>query len=63
MILQSFLLAYRFAWALLLPVVLVYLWHRGRRDPDYRSHLAERFGFYGRDLPKDVIWLHAVSLG
>jgi len=62
-ILQAFLLAYRLAWALLLPVVLVYLWRRGRRDPDYRSHLAERFGFYGRDLPKGVIWLHAVSLG
>ena len=63
MILRLFLIVYRLAWAVLLPVVLVYLWHRGRRDPDYRSHLAERFGFYGRPLPQGVIWLHVVSLG
>ncbi len=63
MILQIFLGFYRLAWALLLPVVLVYLWRRGRKDPDYRSHLAERFGFYGRALPQGVIWLHVVSLG
>ncbi|NJS38704.1 MAG: 3-deoxy-D-manno-octulosonic acid transferase [Rhodobacteraceae bacterium] len=63
MILQLFLLVYRLAWLLLLPVVLVYLWHRGRKDPDYRSHLAERFGFYTRARPQGVIWLHVVSLG
>ncbi len=63
MILQLFLLVYRLAWLFLLPVVLVYLWHRGRKDPDYRTHLAERFGVYGRALPKGVIWLHVVSLG
>ncbi len=61
--LQLFLLVYRLAWVLLLPVVLLYLWRRGRKDPGYRSHLAERFGFYGRTLPQGVIWLHVVSLG
>lgn len=60
---QVFLILYRALWIVLLPVVLVYLWHRGRRDPDYRTHLAERFGFYDRELPKGAIWLHAVSLG
>lgn len=63
MILQIFLLIYRLAWVLFLPVVLVYLWNRGRKDPDYRLHLAERFGFYRRALPQGVIWLHVVSLG
>lgn len=63
MILQGFLILYRILWIVLLPVVLGYLWHRGRKDPDYRAHLAERFGFYGRDVPKGAIWLHAVSLG
>lgn len=63
MILQLFLLVYRLAWVLLLPIVLVYLWRRGRKDPDYRTHLAERFGFYRRALPQGVIWLHVVSLG
>jgi 3-deoxy-D-manno-octulosonic-acid transferase len=62
-ILRLFLAVYRLAWALLLPVVLLYLWRRGAKDPDYRSHLAERFGFYGRALPQGVIWLHVVSLG
>lgn len=63
MILILFLLLYRLAWLLLTPLVLVYLWLRGRKDPDYHHAIAERFGFYGRDLPKDVIWLHVVSLG
>ncbi len=63
MILQLFLAVYRLAWAVLLPAVLAYLWRRGRKDPDYRTHLAERFGFYGRALPHGVIWLHVVSLG
>ncbi|MCU0815346.1 MAG: 3-deoxy-D-manno-octulosonic acid transferase [Cypionkella sp.] len=63
MILNLFLLFYRLAWLLLTPMVLAYLWLRGRKDADYRRNLAERFGFYRQDLPKDVIWLHVVSLG
>jgi 3-deoxy-D-manno-octulosonic-acid transferase len=49
-------------WHLGLPIVLIYLWKRGRKDPLYRQHLAERFGRYGRGLPGSV-WIHAVSLG
>ncbi|MEZ5797861.1 MAG: glycosyltransferase N-terminal domain-containing protein [Paracoccaceae bacterium] len=63
MILRLFLMVYRLAWGLFLPLVLVYLWRRGRRDPDYRRHLAQRFGFYRSPLPQGAIWLHAVSLG
>ena len=63
MILWLFLLIWRLLWIPLLPLVLLYLWRRGRKDPDYRAHLAERFGFYRRALPQGAIWIHAVSLG
>ncbi|MBU2994687.1 glycosyltransferase N-terminal domain-containing protein [Octadecabacter sp. 1_MG-2023] len=62
MILNAFLALYRLAWVLLTPLVLVYLWHRGRRDPVYKAHLHERFGSYA-PLPQNPIWIHAVSLG
>ena len=62
MILAAFLVFYRLLWVLLTPLVMIYLWHRGRRDPDYTSHLLERFGRYPR-LPQHPIWIHAVSLG
>jgi 3-deoxy-D-manno-octulosonic-acid transferase len=29
-----------------LPLVLARLWWRGRREPGYRSAVAERFGLY-----------------
>jgi 3-deoxy-D-manno-octulosonic-acid transferase len=56
---------YSLAWWLALPLVLARLWWRGRREPDYRQHMAERFGFYppadaGRS---SLIWIHAVSVG
>lgn len=49
-------------WHLGLPLVLVYLWRRGRKDPDYIRHLPERFGRYPQGLP-GAVWVHAVSLG
>lgn len=58
---------YSAAWYLALPVVVLRLWWRGRREPGYRQHIAERLGFYSgapyavRKQP--VIWLHAVSVG
>jgi 3-deoxy-D-manno-octulosonic-acid transferase len=48
-------------------MVLGRLWWRGRKEPGYREHLAERLGFYppaaaGRaDAP--LVWVHAVSVG
>ena len=63
MILTLFNLIYRLLWIPLLPLLMVYLYLRGRKDPRYLSHLKERFGFYGRSLPQDAIWVHAVSLG
>jgi 3-deoxy-D-manno-octulosonic-acid transferase len=57
-----FLRVWSLVWHLGLPVVLLYLWRRGRKDPDYLRHLGERFGRYPRGLPGSV-WVHAVSLG
>ena len=62
MILKAFLVLYRLAWVILTPLVLVYIWRRGRRDPAYSTHLRERFGSYPA-LPQNPIWIHAVSLG
>jgi 3-deoxy-D-manno-octulosonic-acid transferase len=50
----------------LLPIVPLYLLWRGRKQPEYRQHWAERFACYrqSRIAPqKRRIWLHAVSLG
>jgi 3-deoxy-D-manno-octulosonic-acid transferase len=50
--------------AALQPVYRARLWWRGRREPAYRSHVAERFGRYGGEPPSSGwLWLHAVSLG
>ena len=58
-------LLYSLAWWLALPLVLTRLWWRGRKEPGYRQHLAERLGFYAhpRHADQRIIWLHAVSVG
>lgn len=56
------LLIYSLLMWVCLPVILIYLWRRGRSDPDYGKHLAERFGRY-RQTQKGSVWIHAVSLG
>jgi 3-deoxy-D-manno-octulosonic-acid transferase len=57
-----FLRLWSLAWHLGLPLVLLYLWYRGRKDPLYAQHLAERFGRYPQRLD-GAVWVHAVSLG
>ena len=56
-------LVYRLLLWLLFPWALAHLWWRGRRQPAYREHLAERFGWYQVRPARPVIWLHAVSVG
>jgi len=46
-----------------LPLILLKLWWRGRREPGYRRHVGERFGEYKSGPERPVIWLHAVSVG
>lgn len=55
---------YSVAWWLALPLVLGRLWWRGRKEPGYRQHLAERLGFYEKHgASSPLIWVHAVSVG
>jgi len=54
---------YTLLLACAMPLVLARLWWRGRREPGYRRHLAERFGRYRERATKPVIWVHAVSVG
>ena len=59
-------LLYSLLWWLALPLVLARLWLRGRREPGYRQHWAERLGLYGKaasSSPAPVLWVHAVSVG
>ena len=56
------LLFYKFIWFIGLPFVVLYFLKRSIKEPSYRKHLLERFGFGGKVL-EDPIWIHAVSLG
>ncbi len=57
-----FLRLWSLLWHLGLPMILIYLWRRGRKDALYGQHLAERFGRYRQRLT-GAVWVHAVSLG
>jgi 3-deoxy-D-manno-octulosonic-acid transferase len=46
-----------------LPLVLLRLWWRGRREPRYREAVAERFGRYRTPARPNLVWIHAVSVG
>ena len=49
-----------------LPGILAKLWWRGFREPDYRDRMGERFGFFREEIDgrgREVIWVHAVSMG
>jgi 3-deoxy-D-manno-octulosonic-acid transferase len=47
----------------ILPLVPLKLLWRGIKQPTYRQHWAERFGFYNTKISKPIIWLHCVSVG
>ncbi|SFM48757.1 3-deoxy-D-manno-octulosonic-acid transferase [Ectothiorhodospira mobilis] len=55
---------YTWLLRLLLPVLLLRLLWRGRRQPAYRRRLGERLGFAPRLEPRARrLWVHAVSVG
>ena len=54
---------YTIVLRLALPLILLRLWWRGRREPGYRAHVQERFGFYAGYKPDKALWVHAVSVG
>jgi 3-deoxy-D-manno-octulosonic-acid transferase len=56
-------LPYTLLWIFALPLVLLRLLWRARRQPAYLRHAGERFGRYRMRAPVGVIWVHAVSVG
>lgn len=56
------MILYKLMMHLLLPFVFVRLYWRGRKNPAYRLRWKERLGFYRKPV-KQVIWVHAVSVG
>ncbi|MFO1220929.1 MAG: 3-deoxy-D-manno-octulosonic acid transferase [Burkholderiaceae bacterium] len=46
-----------------LPLVLLRLWWRGRRESGYRLAWGERLGLAGPAMAPGALWIHAVSLG
>ena len=60
--LRMALILYGIIWWVMLPVILIYIWRRGTKDPAYRENLGERFGNYRAPKP-GAVWIHAVSLG
>jgi 3-deoxy-D-manno-octulosonic-acid transferase len=54
---------YTLAWRLALPLILLRLWWRGRREPGYREFIGERLGRYRVRKEKELFWIHAVSVG
>lgn len=49
---------------LLAPLILARLWWRGIREPRYRRHVSERFGYYRENRrERPLLWVHAVSVG
>lgn len=55
---------YSFFIYALTPLIALYLLRRANKQPEYRSHWAERFlAHYDDHLPQGAIWIHAVSVG
>ncbi|MFA5631257.1 MAG: lipid IV(A) 3-deoxy-D-manno-octulosonic acid transferase [Porticoccaceae bacterium] len=55
---------YSLVFYLLVPFICLRLWWRSRRVPAYRRRWRERFGVVPRPDPgREVIWVHAVSVG
>jgi 3-deoxy-D-manno-octulosonic-acid transferase len=55
--------AYTLLGLLVLPMVPLRLWWRGRREPGYRRWIGERFGRYRGAVTGPTFWIHAVSVG
>ncbi|RRC97278.1 3-deoxy-D-manno-octulosonic acid transferase [Amphritea balenae] len=56
-------LLYTLVFYCLTPIILLKLWLRGKKAPEYRLRWAERFGLVKWWQGERPIWIHAVSLG
>jgi 3-deoxy-D-manno-octulosonic-acid transferase len=54
---------YTLLWYLALPLLPLRLLWRGRREPEYRERIGERYGRYATPGGAPTLWVHAVSLG
>lgn len=55
---------YTMIWYMLLPILWVLLWLRGRSAPDYRKRWNERLAYGAqKDTLSSCVWIHAVSVG
>ncbi|SOY49386.1 lipid IV(A) 3-deoxy-D-manno-octulosonic acid transferase [Cupriavidus taiwanensis] len=55
---------YSLLWVVVLPVALLRLAWRARKEPGYVQHVGERLGAYGGlPQPGPWLWVHAVSVG
>ncbi|MGJ0514238.1 MAG: lipid IV(A) 3-deoxy-D-manno-octulosonic acid transferase [Methylomicrobium sp.] len=57
------LVLYTVLFYLFTPFILLRLLWRGIKAPAYRRRWNERFGFYRKTYPQNVVWFHAVSVG
>ncbi len=56
-------LIYTLLLSLLMPLILLRLYWRGRSNPAYRQRIAERFGRVATPATSVQVWIHAVSVG
>ncbi len=61
--LQIWRAAYRMLLLAARPWALLRLWLRGRREPEYRQRIPERFARLAADVPERPVWFHTVSAG
>ncbi len=54
---------YTLLFYLLTPLILLRLYWRGFKAPEYRKRWKERLAVYDKKYPDNVIWVHAVSVG
>lgn len=54
---------YTILFYLALPIVLIRLYWRGAKAPEYRRRWRERLGIYPFQSRQGVVWFHAVSVG
>lgn len=54
---------YALVWLPALPLALLRLLWRARRQPAYLAHVGERLGRYRKPAAGPTIWVHAVSVG
>lgn len=54
---------YTILFYLLVPLILLRLYWRGFKAPEYRKRWLERLAVYKQKYSTEVIWIHAVSVG